>query len=78
MGEHRKACGSHIRADQAAFVVDPDGRISVLLPSLDLDGEVSSGHRLLLALAIRMNDPEWLDELFLGAGVKPQKKLGFF
>lgn len=69
--------GSLIRPDQAAFVVDADGRISMVLPSLDLDGEISSGHRLLLALAVRINDPEWLDELLLSAGIKPQKRLGF-
>jgi hypothetical protein len=68
--------GSLIRPDQAAFVVDADGRFSLRFPQKSFD-DLSDGHRLLLALAVRLNDPEWLEELLVGAGIKPQKKLGF-
>ena len=67
--------GSVIRPDQAAFVIDPDGRISLLLPSLPEDAPLSARHRLLLAFAARLHDPEWVEELLLGA--KARKKLGF-
>jgi hypothetical protein len=70
--------GSRIRPDQAAFVVDPDGRVSFLLPSQDLDAPLAPGHRLLLALAARLNDPEWVEELLVGSGVSAPRKLGFF
>jgi hypothetical protein len=57
-------------------VVDSDGRISLLLPR-DPNAPVSPGHRLLLA--IRMNDPEWVEELIMGLeAVKIPRKLGFF
>jgi hypothetical protein len=57
-------------------VVDADGRISLKFPQQSFD-DLSDGHRLLLALAVRLNDPDWLQELLLGAGIRPQRKLGF-
>lgn len=67
--------GGVIRPDQAAFVIDPDGRISLLLPSLPEDAHLSTRHRLLLAFAARLHDPDWVEELLSGA--KARKKLGF-
>ena len=68
--------GSVIRPDQAAFVVDPDGRVSFLLPA-DFEGPVGPGHRLLFAIAARLNDPEWLEDLLVDSAVKGRGKLGF-
>lgn len=68
--------GSVIRPDQAAFVVDPDGRVSFLLPA-DFDGPVGPGHRLLFAIAARLNDPEWVEDLLIGSGKRAPRKLGF-
>lgn len=58
--------GSLIRSDQAAFVVDADGSVSLLLPSLEADAPIGPGHRLLLAIASRLNDPEWVEDLLYG------------
>ncbi len=68
--------GSVIRHDQAAFVVDRDGRVSFLLPA-DFEGPVGPGHRLLFAIAARLNDPEWLEDLLVNSAVKGRGKLGF-
>ena len=53
--------GTVVRADQAALVVDPDGSFSLLLPDLPVDVEASLGHALIAAIAVKMNDPEWVE-----------------
>jgi hypothetical protein len=75
MDEAANSNGFLIRSDQAAIVVDTDGRVSLLLPRQDPDAHVSPALRLLLAIALRMDDPEWIEEL-LGAGSRP-RKIGF-
>lgn len=75
MNDAAESNGFLIRPGQAAFVVDPDGRISLVLPRQDMDGPVPPGFRLLLAIALRMEDPEWVEEL-LGAGNR-RRKIGF-
>jgi hypothetical protein len=72
MEEAGEARGSVIRPDQAAFVVDADGRMSFLIPAGDPDAPLAPGHRLLLAIAARLDDPEWVEDLL---GVR--RKLGF-
>ena len=55
--------GTVVRADQAALVVDPDGSFSLLLPDVPTDAEASLGHALITAIAVKMNDPEWVESM---------------
>jgi hypothetical protein len=55
--------GTVLEADQAALVVDPDGGFRLLLPHLPEDSAASLGHALIAAIAVKMNDPEWVEGL---------------
>lgn len=55
--------GTVVQADQAALIVDPDGSFRLLLPNAAPDSEASFGHALITAIAVKMNDPEWVEDL---------------
>lgn len=76
MNDQSENSGSVVRSDQAAFIVDAAGRISLVLPSKDLDGPVLPAHRLLLAIALRVDDPDWVEEMLSGDWDR-KCKLGF-
>ena len=71
------ASGAIVRSDQAAFVIDADGRVSLLLPAKDPGAPLAPGHQLLLAIFARLNDPDWVDNLLHGERGQG-RKLGFF
>lgn len=66
--------GTVLKADQAALVVDPDGTFRLLLPDIPADAEASDGHALITAIAMKMDDPDWVAGLFaeLAAAVAKQ------
>ena len=55
--------GTVLQSDQAALVVDPDGRFHLLLPDVPEDSATSLSHALIAAIAVKMNDPEWIEGL---------------
>lgn len=55
--------GTVLQADQAALVVDPDGSFNLLLPDVPADSAASRGHALIAAIAVKLNDPEWVEGL---------------
>jgi|GEM_PF-3414822 len=52
--------GTVLRPDQAALVFDRDGSMSLILPSLPDDAAVPFTWELMLAIANRCDDPEWV------------------
>jgi hypothetical protein len=52
--------GTVVRKDQAALVADPDGGVHVLMPSSEV---LTGGARLIAAIALRLSDREWVEEL---------------
>jgi hypothetical protein len=55
--------GTVLRPDQAALVFDPDGSMSLILPSLPDDAPVPTSWRLMLAIANLCDDPEWVADV---------------
>jgi hypothetical protein len=55
--------GTVVQADQAALIVDPDGSFRLLLPNVPADPDASFGHALITAMAVKLNDPEWVEDL---------------
>ena len=55
--------GTIVEADQAALVVDPDGSFRLLLPDVDPNSAASYGHTLIMAIAVQMNNHEWVADL---------------
>jgi hypothetical protein len=49
-----------LQPDQAALVFDMNGRMSLVLPNLPDDAPVPAAWSLLLAIAARCEDPEWV------------------
>ena len=70
--QSKTGSGKLVQPDQAALVANHDGSISLFLP----EGEevVPDGHVLLVALALKITDPRWVDhlmeEFYRGAGKK--------
>lgn len=54
------AKGTILQPDQAALVFDMNGRMSLVLPTLPDDAPVPAAWSLLLAIAARCEDPEWV------------------
>jgi hypothetical protein len=52
--------GTMLQPDQAALVFDMNGRMSLVLPNLPDDVPVPPAWSLLLAIAARCEDPEWV------------------
>lgn len=55
--------GTVLQEDQSALVLDPDGSFRLLLPDLPGDAPVNLGHKLVVAIALRLYDPEWIEEM---------------
>jgi hypothetical protein len=55
--------GTVVHPDQAAFIANADGSFGLLLPDLPDDAPVSLGHKLIIAIAVRFNDPEWIEDM---------------
>lgn len=55
--------GTVIEADQAALVVDADGSFRLLFPDIPAEAEASRGHAIIAAIAMKMSDPEWVEDL---------------
>lgn len=68
--------GTLVRADQAALVVDPDGSFSLLLPDVPEDAEASLGHALITAIAVKMNDPKWVERMLADLQAASRKLKG--
>lgn len=52
-----------IKADQAAFVGNADGSFSLVLPRIGPDSPMSVAHQLIVAIAVRLDDPGWVEEM---------------
>jgi hypothetical protein len=55
--------GTVLRKDQAALIVNEDGSFGLLLPTAADDAPVSLGQKLLVAIAVRLDDPEWVEDM---------------
>lgn len=55
--------GTFIAGDHAALVIDPDGEFRLLLPNVPEDSAASLGHMLITAIAVKIMDPKWVDEI---------------
>ena len=55
--------GTVLRKDQAALIVGEDGSFGLILPSAADDAPVTLGQKLLVAIAVCINDPEWVEEM---------------
>lgn len=55
--------GTHIRADQAALIFDADGKMELLIPSVDQDAPLAPGHKLLIAIVAHLQNPKWVEHL---------------
>lgn len=61
--------GTVLQADQAALVIDPDGSFRLVFPDIPADAIASDGHALIAAIAMKMSDPEWVEELLADLAV---------
>lgn len=55
--------GTVLQRDQAALIANPDGSLSLLMPDWAGDEVPSRSARLLIAMAVRADDPEWVEEM---------------
>lgn len=55
--------GTMLPADAAALIVDVSGELSILLPNYPDAAEVPRMVQLLVAVAIRSKDEEWIDDV---------------
>jgi hypothetical protein len=55
--------GTWLTPDQAALVVRPNGAFSLIMPELPDDEPPSQSLQLLVAMAVRVDDPEWVAEM---------------
>jgi hypothetical protein len=59
-----------IEPDQAALVVRPDGCFRLLFPEVPGQTELSFEYALIVAIALKMDDPKWVEDIiseFVGA-----------
>lgn len=56
--------GTVLRPDQSALVLDPDGAFRLLLANEAEDAPASRGLVLLAAIAVKLNDQDFIDGLF--------------
>jgi hypothetical protein len=52
-----------IEQDQAALVVRPDGCFRLLFPEVPGQTELSFEYALIVAIALKMDDPEWVEAM---------------
>lgn len=56
--------GTVLRPDQSALVLDPDGGFRLVMAREAEDAPASRGLVLLTAIAVKLNDQAFIDELF--------------
>ncbi|KUO62641.1 MAG: hypothetical protein APF80_15870 [Alphaproteobacteria bacterium BRH_c36] len=66
--------GTVLQRDQAALVAEADGSFSLLMPDLPEEALPSEAVQLLVAVAMRTDDPLWVEEMI--AFLHEQKTLG--
>lgn len=52
-----------LRADQAAFIVSKDGSCEIVLPRHAGGVGLSPAQSIILAIAVRLDDPDWIEEM---------------
>jgi hypothetical protein len=55
--------GTVVRADQAALIFGEDGSMSMVVPNVLADAPVPALFRLMFAICMKCNDPEWIEEM---------------
>lgn len=60
--------GTVLRPDQSALVINDDGSFGLLLPSVPDAAPATVGQSLLVAIAVCMNDPEWINAMLAVLG----------
>ena len=55
--------GTVVHPDQAAFIANADGSFGLLLPNLPDGTPLTVGHQLIVAIAVRLDDPEWVEDM---------------
>ena len=55
--------GTVVHPDQAAFIANADGSFGLLLPDLPDGTPLTVAHRLIVAIAVRLDDPEWVEDM---------------
>jgi len=58
--------GTVLRKDQFAIAANADGSFSFYAPDLPGDTELALNVRLLVALAAKINDEEWVADMLAG------------
>lgn len=60
-----------LRADQSAFIVHADGSCEFRLPVAKNGIRQAEMHRLVQAIAVRLDDPDWIAEMLEAAKSPP-------
>jgi hypothetical protein len=55
--------GTVVRADQAALIFGEDGSMSMVVPNFPADKPVPPLFRLMFAICMKCDDPEWVEEM---------------
>lgn len=63
MSEHYADHGSVLPAGATALIATEDGELTFYLPNGDPEAPVSRYAELLVAVLIRSEDPEWVEEM---------------
>ncbi|MBN8911253.1 MAG: hypothetical protein J0H65_04170 [Rhizobiales bacterium] len=64
--------GTVLQNDQAALVINPDGSFALLLPHLSDEASASLGQALIVAIAVKLDDPEWVEETLAALDAAPK------
>jgi hypothetical protein len=60
-----------LRADQAAFIISKDGSCEIVLPRHAGGVGLSPAQSIILAIAVRIDDPDWIEEMIEAAKSPP-------
>jgi hypothetical protein len=55
--------GTVVRPDQAAFIFNENGSMSLVVPNVPADTPVPPLFRLMFAICMKCDDPEWVEEM---------------
>lgn len=61
--KHFSKGGTHIRDDQAAFIVNPDGSFHLVIPDTPAGQDLPRNQLLIVALALKLEVPGWYDSM---------------